>query len=83
VATATQTATCSAAAAAPMAPTATSGCTCRTRACASITPIGCAITGRDLGDAPLVPVDLAVGNSFEDYRSGRDQVLETILEQER
>jgi hypothetical protein len=37
----------------------------------------------ELGDAPLVPIDVAVENSFEDYRTGRDQVLETILEHGR
>jgi hypothetical protein len=33
----------------------------------------------ELGDAPHLPVDLAVANSFEDYRNGRDRVLEAIL----
>ncbi len=36
----------------------------------------------ELGDAPYLPVDLAVANSFEDYRSGRDRVLEAILSYE-
>ena len=33
----------------------------------------------ELGDARLVPIDLEVENTFDDYRSGRDRVLETIL----
>lgn len=35
----------------------------------------------ELGDT--VPVDVAVENTFEDYRSGRDRVLETILNYEQ
>jgi len=33
----------------------------------------------ELGDAPFLPVDIPVEDSFEDYRDGRDRVLETIL----
>jgi hypothetical protein len=33
----------------------------------------------ELGDAPYLPVDISVEETFEDYRSGRDPVLETVL----
>ena len=33
----------------------------------------------ELGDAPYLPVDISVDRSFEDYRSGRDPILETVL----
>lgn len=33
----------------------------------------------ELGDSPYLPVDLSVSVSFEDYKSGRDPVLERIL----
>lgn len=33
----------------------------------------------ELGDAPFLPVDIEVHNTFEEYRSGRDRVLETVL----
>ena len=33
----------------------------------------------ELGDAPYLPVDLAVEPSFEDYRDGRDPVLAAVL----
>ncbi len=34
----------------------------------------------ELGEAPFLPVDLPVQPSFEDYRAGRDPVLEAILD---
>jgi hypothetical protein len=34
-----------------------------------------------MGDAALIPVDLAAESTFEDYRSGHDRVMATILEQ--
>ena len=33
----------------------------------------------ELGDVPYLPVDMAVENSFEDFRAGRDRVLEAVL----
>jgi hypothetical protein len=33
----------------------------------------------ELGDAPFLPVDIPVLTTFEEYRSGRDRVLETVL----
>lgn len=33
----------------------------------------------EMGDSALVPIDLPVENSFQDYRAGRDRVLETVL----
>lgn len=33
----------------------------------------------ELGDAPYLPVDISVHNTFEEYQSGRDRVLETVL----
>lgn len=33
----------------------------------------------ELGDAPYLPVDVAVERTFEDYRDGRDPVLEAAL----
>ncbi len=37
----------------------------------------------ELGDAPFLPVDLAVEPRFEDYRDGRDPVLAAILAYDR
>jgi hypothetical protein len=33
----------------------------------------------ELGEAPYLPVDIPVENGFEDYRNGRDRVLDTVL----
>ena len=37
----------------------------------------------EMGDAPYLPVDLAVEPAFEDYRDGRDPVLAAVLAYDR